>query len=74
MQEPLNAAVQALAAAELAASNDESQRAKAEAARKEFEKIKAKYVGCSKQLQAERQGTQPMGMMGGMGGMGGGMR
>jgi hypothetical protein len=74
LQEPLNAAVQALATAELAASNDGSQRAKAEAARKEFEKIKAKYVGYNKRLQAEQQGLQSMGMMSGMGGMGGGMR
>jgi hypothetical protein len=77
LQEPLNAAVQALAAAELAASNDESQRAKAEAARKEFEKIKARYVGFNKRLQAEQQELQSMGMMAGMpgmGGMGGGMR
>jgi hypothetical protein len=48
------------------------------AARKDFEKIKARYIDYSKQLQVERQGVQQgmqqMGMMGGMGGMGGGMR
>ena len=74
LQDSLNSAVHTLAAAELAASNDEAKGANARAARKEFEKIKAKYVGYSKQLQVERQGMQPIGMMGGMGGMGGGLR
>jgi len=68
LQAPLNAAVQAPAAAELATSNDAAQREKAEAARKEFIRIKAKYVGYSKQLQVEQQEMQPVGMMGGMGG------
>jgi hypothetical protein len=82
LQEPLNAAVNNLAAAEFAASaaiNDETKAANARAARKEFEKIKARYAGYSKQLQVERQGMQQVErqqvrMMGGMGGMGGGMR
>jgi hypothetical protein len=75
LQEPLNSAIQALANAEIAASNDGSKAATVEAARKEFEKIKAKYVGYQKQLQEERLGMRLMGGMGGMGGgMGGGFR
>ena len=74
LQEPLNSAIQALANAEIAASNDGSKAASVEAARKEFEKIKAKYVGYKKQLQEERLDMRLMGGMGGgMGGMGGGM-
>ncbi len=80
-QQPLQEAIQALAEAEFAASNDPSQREKAEAARKQYEKAKAKFVELSKRLQLEqtkigeiqsRFGLGGMGGMGGMGCMGGG--
>jgi len=79
-QGPMNAALQALAAADFAASNDASMRAKAETARQEFDKAKAKYVECTKKLWLEEAKVSEFdqrlnsGGMSGMGGMGGGMR
>jgi hypothetical protein len=75
-QKPLDEAINALAEADFAASTDPSQQAKAEAARKRFDKAKAKYVDLSKRLQLEQSKMGEMQMrigMGGMGGMGGGM-
>lgn len=80
LQQPLSEAIDTLAVAEFAASDDETQRPKAEAARKAFEKVKAKHVELSKRLQVGQYEMQSMrqtagiGMMGGMGGMGGGFR
>lgn len=77
LRTPLDEAVQALAKAEVAASRDEAERPKAEAARKEYEKIRANVVEQSKRLQLERLELQSMNQMlgmGGMGGMGGGFR
>jgi hypothetical protein len=74
LQAPLDQAIQALATAEIASGNDESQREKAEAARKEYEKIKARYAELSKRLQMARQEAQSMQQIGGMGGFGGGFR
>lgn len=71
LRSPLEKAVQNLAAAELEASHDETQHAKADAARKEYEKIKSRYVEYSKRLRLEQQGMQ---QMGGMGSFGAGMR
>ena len=62
-------------AAEIAASRDESQKAKADAARKEFDRVKAKYVDFSKRFQVEQDRLDEMRRMTGMmGGMGGGFR
>jgi DNA polymerase III delta prime subunit len=71
LQNPLSKAINALATAEFAASDDETQKAKADEARKEYEKIKAKYVEHSKRLQLEQQEVQSMQQMGGMGSFGG---
>jgi hypothetical protein len=68
LQPFLDQAVQTLAAVELAASNDESQRGKADSARKDYDKVKARYVEQSKRLQLEQQEMQSMQQMGGMGG------
>lgn len=73
LQPSLDQAVQTLATAELTASNDDTQRGKAEAARKEYERVKAKYVEHNKRLHVEQQKVQSMQVFG-MGGMGGGMR
>jgi hypothetical protein len=77
LQPDLANAIDALAAADIAASKDEGKRGKAAEARKEYEKIKARFVEHSKRLQLEQEELQSMQrMMGmvGMGGMGGGMR
>lgn len=74
LQRPMSEAITALAAAEFAASNDETQRAKAEAARKEYEKVKARYVEQSKRLQVRQHELQSMQQLVGMGGFGGGFR
>jgi hypothetical protein len=73
-QQPLNEAINALAAAELAAGSDEAQRAKADAARKEFEKVKSRFVEVSKRFQVEQGKLSEMQQGIGMGGMGGGFR
>jgi hypothetical protein len=75
LQEPLGDAVTALATADIAASMDETQREKAEAARKAYDKIKEKVVELNKRLfqeqqvmlpmQQQMQQMQQMGMMGG---------
>ena len=70
-QQPLQEAINALASAELAASNDETQKGKADSARKEFEKTRAKFVEYSKRLQVEQGKLQSMQQMSGMGMMGG---
>ncbi|SIO56771.1 hypothetical protein SAMN05444166_5292 [Singulisphaera sp. GP187] len=71
----MSKAIDALATAEFAASDDETQQAKAEAARKEYEKIKAKYIVFSKRLQLEQRELQSIQQSIGMGGgMGGGFR
>lgn len=69
LEPELATAIQELADAEYAASKDEKLRAKADEARKTYEKIKAQYLEHSKQLRVEQQ--QAGGMGGGMGGMGG---
>jgi hypothetical protein len=69
LQTPMEKAIQALAKAELDASNDEARRPVAEAARREYDKIKAKVVEHNKRLQLEQQAMQPM-QMRGMGGGG----
>lgn len=79
-QQRLNEAIQALTQADFAASNDPTQQEKADAARKRFEKAKAKFVDISKRLQLEQGKIGEMQSrtgrigMGGMGGMGGGFR
>ena len=76
-QQPLYEALQALANAEFAASNDETQREKADAERKRFNNVKTKYVNFNKVLRleqekvAELQKCLGLGGMGSMGGMGG---
>jgi hypothetical protein len=71
LQQPLGEAVQALAKAEVDASNDESLRPKADEARKAYEKLKARVVEHSKRLRLEQQEMLPMQqMLGGMRGMG----
>ena len=78
LQEPLGDAVTALATADIAASNDETQRDKAEAARKTYDKIKEKVVELNKRLYQEQQVMLPMmqqvQQMQQMGMMGGGFR
>jgi len=79
-QQRLNESIQALTQAEFAADNDPTQKEKADAARKRFDKAKTKYVDITKRLQAEQgkigelQSRTGYFGMGGMGGMGGGMR
>lgn len=74
LQPALTKAINALATAELAMNDDETQKAKVDEARKEYEKIKAKYVDASKRLQLEQQELQLMQQSIGMRGMGGGFR
>jgi hypothetical protein len=74
LQEPLSKAVENLAAADLSSSKDETLRAKAEEARKDYDKIKARYVELNKRLQIEQEGMQSLQQSFGMGGFGGGMR
>ena len=73
-QNPLNEAMQALAAAEFAASNDESQREKANAARKRYDKAKEKFLVFSKKFQLEQNKVGELQQRMNFGGMGGGMR
>lgn len=73
LEADLKEAVQTLAKAELAASFDESERPKADAARKAYEKIKGMVVEYNKRLRLEQQAMQSMQMMG-FGGMGGGFQ
>ncbi|MHC5538809.1 hypothetical protein ACYOEI_11355 [Singulisphaera rosea] len=73
LEPELASAIEELAGAEHAAGKDEKLSAKADEARKAYEKIKAQYLEHSKQLRLEQQ--EAGGMGGGMGGMGGqGMR
>jgi hypothetical protein len=77
LREPLAEAIRALAQAEVAASKDEAERPKVEAARKEFDKIKARVVEQNKRLQLERQELQSLNQANQatpMGGRGGGFR
>ena len=76
----LTEAIETFVNAELAAGNDETQKEKAEVAKKQYEKAKAKFVEISKQAQLEQNKFNElqqqvnmggMGMGGGMGGMGG---
>jgi len=69
---PLNETMQALAAAEFAASNDESQRDKADAARKRYVKARDTYLELSKKLRLAQSKVDELqnridfgGMMGG---------
>jgi hypothetical protein len=72
LQPDLTSAIDALAAADIAASKDETQRPKADEARREYQKIKAKYVEHSKRLPMEQRELLSIQRMMGMGGMGGG--
>jgi hypothetical protein len=75
MSQPLlSEAIHALAAAEFAASSDPTQQAKADSARKVYEKAKAKQVELSKRLRIEQGTMGSMQQMMGMNGMGGGFR
>jgi hypothetical protein len=74
LRTPLDQAIDALAKAEVAASKDEAERPKAEAARKEYDKIKANVVEQNKRLELEKLELQSMNQTMGMGGMGGGFR
>ncbi len=69
LEPELAKAIQALAAAEHEASADEKQRAKADEARKGYEKIKTEYLEHSKRLRMEERQSGGMG-----GGFGGGFR
>ena len=79
-QNALNQAIEKLADAELAASNDESRKPELDAARKLYDKVKSIYAENSKKLlsaqneifEIQQSGAFPR--FGGMGGMGGGMR
>jgi hypothetical protein len=62
LQPELAKAIEAVANADHAASKDEKQREKAEAARKDYDKIKAKVVELSKRLHQEQQIVLPMQM------------
>lgn len=70
-QQPLNEALQTLAKAEIAAGNDETQREKADAARKRFKKVRSKYVELSKKLQLEQDEVAELRNRLGLSGMGG---
>ena len=77
-QQPLNEAVDALALAESEAANDQSKKAMADEARKQYDKAKSRHVDLSKKLQMEQEKLNTLqqqlnfgGMGGGMGGMGG---
>jgi hypothetical protein len=75
LQPELTKAVEELADADIAASKDDTKREKAEAARKEYDKIKVKVVELNKRLYQEQQTVVPMQgqmQMMGMGGMAGG--
>jgi hypothetical protein len=72
---PLNEAMETLAAAEFAASTDESQRDKADAARKRYVKAREKYLELSKKLHVEQTRVNDLQNRINFGGMmGGGMR
>ena len=55
-------------AAELAASKDDTQRAKVDSARTEFERLKSKFVEYRKQLQVREENLVQMHQESGMGG------
>ncbi|OJW13713.1 MAG: hypothetical protein BGO49_29760 [Planctomycetales bacterium 71-10] len=77
LQPDLAKAVDDLASADLAAGTDQTHREKAEAARKEYDRLKTKVVDINKRLYQERRIMAPMQMQMqamGMGGMGGGFR
>lgn len=77
LQPELTKAIDELAAADLAASTDLTRRDIADAARKEYDKLKARVVDLNKQLYREQQVVLPMQMQMqrmGFGGMGGGFR
>lgn len=61
---PMHEATQALAKAEIAADTNESKRPEAVAARKEFERLKAKNVELNQQMQLEQRTMESMRMMG----------
>jgi spore germination protein GerM len=73
-QQPLDEALEALANAEFAANKDATQKDKLEAARKEFEKARSKYLEISTKYQDKQGRLNEMQQMTGMGGMGGGFR
>lgn len=58
-QQALSEAITALAQAELAAGDDESQRQKVDAAHKKFEKVKSAYVEYRKRLNDEFKNCVP---------------
>lgn len=71
LQKPMEEAIQALAKADLEASTDEAKRPAAQAARKDYEKIKEKLVEHNKRLYQQQlvilpmqQQRQRMGMLG----------
>jgi hypothetical protein len=70
----LSQAVEELAAADLAASKDETRRAKAEEARKEYEKLKARFVEISKRQQMVQEEIQSLQQSLNTGGFGGGFQ
>jgi hypothetical protein len=74
LHQPLNEAAQTLATAEVAAEKDESKKPELEAARKNYEKIKAKVVEYTKKQRMAQQEMGMPGFGGSMGGGGGGFR
>lgn len=75
LQDPLNDSINAVAAAEQAAADDEAKRPQAEEARKKLDKIKSRFIDLGKRLKVNQEEVGSLQSTGvGMGGMGGGFR